>query len=122
MNPRYALAAFIYCAAIFYESAHQIPYQVDQKLPGIDKVTHAAMYGVLAVIVSLGMRRSGKAWSTRAQFFVPVVFAMIYGMSDEIHQYFVPGRSFDPLDELSNTAGAVLAQYYLVVRRWGLKL
>ena len=122
MDRRFAFVAFIYCALIFFESSHQIPYKVDQKIPGIDKVTHAAMYGGLAAIVSLGMRRSRREWSAKAQFYVPIVFAMIYGMSDEIHQYFVPGRSFDPWDELANTAGATLAQYYLVVRRWGLKL
>lgn len=122
MDRRFALVAFIYCALIFFESSHQIPYKVDQKIPGIDKVTHAAMYGGLALVVSLGIRRSRRTWSPRAQFYLPIIFAMIYGMSDEIHQYFVPGRSFDPWDEISNTAGAVLAQYYLVIRRWGLTL
>jgi len=121
MDRRYALAALIYCAIIFYESSHAIPYKVDQMLPGIDKIVHACIYGTLAAIVSIGMRKSGREYTPRVQFVVPILVAMLYGASDEFHQYFVPGRSCDPLDELSNTAGAILAQYYLVSRRWKLK-
>ena len=122
MDRRFAFAALVYCSAIFIESSHEIPYKVDQSLPGADKVTHALMYAGLTALISIGMRRSQRAYSPRIQFFVPIAFAMIYGASDEIHQHFVPSRSFDPWDELSNTAGAVLAQYYLFSRRWGLKL
>jgi len=32
--------------------------------------------------------------------------AAFYGMTDEIHQYFVPGRSADPWDWLADTVGA----------------
>lgn len=122
MNWKYALAALVYCGLIFLESSRAIPYQLDQSIPGMDKVVHAAMYGVLAGIVSLGMRRSGRSYSPRMQFLLPVLFALAYGISDEIHQRFVPGRNFDPWDILANTAGAVLVQYYLVARRWGLKV
>lgn len=122
MNWRYALATIVYCAMIFFESSRAIPFQVDQQLPGLDKVVHAGMYGVLAAIVSIGMRRSGAAHSNRRQFWWPILFALLYGISDEAHQHFVPGRSLDPWDVLANTAGAVLAQYVLFTRRWGLKL
>lgn len=121
MNWKYALAALVYCGLIFLESSRAVPYQLDQAIPGMDKVVHAAMYGVLAGIVSMGMRRSQRSHTARAQFLLPVLFALLYGISDEIHQWFVPGRNFDPWDVVANTAGAVLVQYYLVVRRWGIQ-
>lgn len=122
IDRRYALAVVIYCSLIFLESSRSIPYQADQLIPGIDKVVHAGMYAVLAALVSLGLRGAARPYTPRVQFFVPIAFVVLYGMSDEIHQHFVPTRSFDPWDEVSNTAGAVLAQYFLVIRRWGLRL
>ena len=77
MDRRYALAALIYCAIIFYESSHAIPYKVDQMLPGIDKIVHACIYGTLAAIVSIGMRKSGREYTPRVQFVVPILVAMM---------------------------------------------
>jgi VanZ family protein len=37
---------------------------------------------------------------------VAVVLASVYGVTDEIHQHFVPGRVCDPLDWLVDTIGA----------------
>lgn len=38
-----------------------------------------------------------------------VVLASLYGVSDELHQIFVPGRTCDPLDWLVDTIAALLA-------------
>jgi VanZ family protein len=122
MNWKYLLAVVAYCAFIYQESSGPIPMQADQSIPGIDKVAHALLYGGLAALVSLGMRRSSRAYAPRAQFYLPILFAFLYGISDEIHQYYVPSRNFDPWDVAANTAGAILLQYWLCVRRWGLKI
>lgn len=37
-----------------------------------------------------------------------VAIASLYGITDEIHQIFVPGRFCDPLDWMTDTAGALL--------------
>ena len=38
-----------------------------------------------------------------------VAFASLYGVTDELHQIFVPGRSCDPLDWLVDTIAALIA-------------
>lgn len=38
-----------------------------------------------------------------------VLFASLYGVSDELHQIFVPGRSCDPADWLVDTIAALIA-------------
>lgn len=115
---RYYLLVFFYCAVIFWLSAQQhLPY-MNVRFPGEDKVVHLVLYGGLAAAVSLGLRRSENKVSRRVQFLVPVVFAALYGLSDEIHQYFVPNRWFDPLDLAANTFGAVLAQLLLCYVLW----
>lgn len=42
-----------------------------------------------------------------------VACASLYGVTDELHQYFVPGRACDPADWLVDTCGAVLGAMLL---------
>jgi hypothetical protein len=65
-------------------------------LPGADKVAHAGLYAVLGGLLRLASGRTGLA----------VAWAGAYGVSDEVHQAFVPGRSPDPLDWLADVVGA----------------
>lgn len=67
--------------------------------PPRDKFYHAANFGVLALFIYLASRR---AW-------LSVLLASLYGMTDELHQAFVPGRSADVADWLADTLGAALA-------------
>jgi len=122
MPLRYALAVVFYCAFIFWESSKRIPIDVNERLPGIDKLVHAGLYGVLAALVALGMRASGRAYAPARLLLWPIAFSVLYGISDELHQAFVPGREFDPWDALANFAGAALAMYYLFARRWKMTL
>lgn len=65
--------------------------------PGSDKVVHAAVYAVLGGLLRLASGRTG----------IAVAWAGAYGVSDEAHQAFVPGRSPDPLDWLADVLGAL---------------
>jgi len=116
VKPRYILLTVFYCAGIFYLSSKPDPVEMGPLFPGTDKVLHAVLYGGLAAVVSLGVRRSGNSPAPRVQFLAPIVFAGLYGLSDEIHQMFVPSRHFDPFDLIADVAGAVLVQS--VLWRW----
>lgn len=122
MARRYVVYVLAYCAFIFWESSRRIPIDINETLPGIDKLVHAVLYGGLAAVVAFGMRKSTIAHSPRRLLLGPILFAVLYGISDEFHQSFVPGRDFDPWDALANFAGASLVMYYLFARRWKLKL
>jgi len=120
MRPRYIAATALYCAFLFALSADSNPPSIELpwEIEGLDKTVHAALYAVLGAIVSLGMRRSGKPVSFWAQCFVPVLFAGVYGMTDEIHQLYVPNRTCDLGDLLADVAGASLVQAGLCYRYW----
>ena len=47
-----------------------------------------------------------------------VVISTLYGVSDEYHQMFVPGRTFDALDILADALGAVTGA--TAARAWGI--
>ncbi len=38
-----------------------------------------------------------------------VGFSGLYGLSDEIHQFYVPGRSADPYDLIADISGAAIS-------------
>jgi len=64
------------------------------------------------------MRRSGRPVSPWVQCFVPILFAVLYGITDEIHQLYVPNRNFDVGDLLADLAGATLMQMALCYTYW----
>ena len=120
MKARYYVLTLAYCAGIFWMSSQSHPPQV--RVSGADKLAHLAMYGGLAAIVSWGLRRSERPVPPHIQFLLPILVAALYGLSDEIHQIFVPRRHFDLLDVLADTAGAVLVQVLLCRLLWRLPL
>lgn len=65
---------------------------------GADKVGHAAAYTVLGALLTLA---TGRVW-------VAVLVSALFGVSDEIHQYFVPGRTAEVLDVVADAAGALV--------------
>lgn len=122
MKARYYLATALYCAIIFWLSSRPVGIPSIYLFSGWDKVAHAVVYGGLATIVSVGLRRSGRPARPVFDFLVPVLFATLYGASDELHQYFVPSRSCDVMDWLTDGAGALLAQIVLFTCLWRLPL
>jgi VanZ family protein len=71
-------------------------------VPGIDKVVHFAVYGLLATLVVRLGRGSRAAWGA-------VFLVSLYGFLDEWHQSFTPGRSVEVGDWVADTGGAALA-------------
>lgn len=75
---------------------------------GFDKFQHLFAYMVLAG--TIGLWPSLKQWKTRQvlTFLVVMGIASVYGLIDEIHQSFVPGRNANVWDWLADTIGAIL--------------
>lgn len=67
---------------------------------------HLVEYAVLGSLLFLALRHDHPP--LRAAF-LAVAIASAYGVSDEIHQAFVPRRMPDALDWLTDTAGASVA-------------
>ncbi|MHB1136049.1 MAG: VanZ family protein [Coriobacteriia bacterium] len=67
-------------------------------------IGHFGGYLVLGALyfVALGGRRSG--WRA---IVIAVLLASAYGVTDEFHQSFVPGRMPDPVDWATDTMGAL---------------
>ena len=111
-GPLWIVLTLAYCSGIFYLSSlpdRDLPSPAWLDWPGSDKLVHTIIYGGLAGLVASGLRRSNpESLSRRAQFLIPVAFAVLYGISDETHQAFVPTRSPDVLDLLADFTGATI--------------
>ncbi len=76
-------------------------------LPGIDKLAHAAAYGVLAATTIFAFTARYKAENFRMVLATTILFCLCYGISDEFHQSFVPGRTMDGWDVVADVCGAL---------------
>jgi VanZ family protein len=85
-----------------------------------DKINHFGAYGLLSVLLYLNLyfQDKIKLLNKFPETFT-VLIASIYGLLDELHQMFVPGRSAEFLDWLADFSGslvAVLISRYLIKR------
>lgn len=99
------LPAAAYAAVIFWLSNQSHPLTMLTSRVS-DKVLHGVEYGGLAALITWGLRAAGTARSTAAIW--AVVLGSLYGITDEIHQSFIPHRSADVRDWLADTVGAVV--------------
>ena len=102
--------SLIIAAAIFFLSAQsRLPIPSASRVPGFDKLLHVCAFGCLAFIFSYWF--SIEQWNTKPlKCFCIVCFVIAcYGISDEIHQSFVPGREVSVYDWFADCTGAFLA-------------
>lgn len=113
------LPVIIWCALIFTLSSFS-------KLPappsGIsDKHEHFVFYGVLGLLF---LRAFAKGQWTRVTLGLALLAALAtaaYGATDELHQYFVPGRDCEWGDLIADSLGGLTAAglilAYAIIRR-----
>ncbi len=104
--PRWAywLPAAGWALTIFILSAQpRLP-----KPPGSlsDKDAHAVAYGVLAAACLFGLAQGRLRAVTAGRAMLAAILAAVYGLTDEWHQSFVPGRDADVYDLVADAVGA----------------
>jgi VanZ family protein len=94
---------------IFFLS-HQSGNQLSlPPIPGIDKLGHMVIYGILAGTTLFAFSETQKSTKPRSLMLFTVAFCVLYGMSDEFHQSFIPGRFVSIYDVFADGAGATVA-------------
>lgn len=72
--------------------------------PFVDKVAHCALYAVLGATLANGRSRA----PSPVPHALLLAIGALYGISDEWHQSWVPGRDPDPADWLADVVGLAL--------------
>ncbi|NLT50987.1 MAG: VanZ family protein [Ignavibacteria bacterium] len=74
-----------------------------------DKFKHFAAYFILTIMLSIAFSLQEKLLFIKKHVILSSLFvASSYGVIDEIHQSFIPGRSCDLYDWIADFIGAVL--------------
>ncbi|MEO8446741.1 MAG: VanZ family protein [bacterium] len=114
LNPKiYHSALILYCAAIFIQSSFPSDSFPSVGFEFADKVVHFIIYAVLFVLFFYSLKNQSK--NVKLQKYsleYALLFTVLYGMTDEIHQYFVPNRSCEFSDWVADALGA-LTLYFM---------
>jgi VanZ family protein len=103
-----------YWVGIFFATHIPVPNWT-RKMGVSDKTMHFAAYFVLTLLLWLSTSFEKKAdWKKiRPWLFMGII--AVYGVFDEISQYFIEGRSADPYDLLNNLLGAASAMILVTI-------
>ena len=107
---------FVRLAAIFLVSSipqPEIPYVFTFQ----DILFHILAYLILAVFFLRALKNTSQNLSLLKILTITIFFCILYGISDEFHQLFVPGRPVSALDVLMDGAGSVLGSIIYPVRK-----
>lgn len=72
----------------------------------VRKTAHFSIYAMLGIL-SMNYTATYKEKSLRKNAIIAVIFCIFYATTDEIHQYFIPGRSCELRDVCIDTIGSV---------------
>jgi len=101
----------LYAGAVFYLSAQSHP---EDQLSSFllkevsDKVLHAVEYGILSLLCYRAFRWAAGPAVARQAVVLAIVTASVFGITDEVHQFFVPLRESSWQDWLADTIGAAI--------------
>ena len=74
-----------------------------------DKIVHMGVFGLLAALCFISLIHIKKQnLFTGSAYLWSAIITILYGASDEIHQYFVPNRSSELQDWLADIAGIII--------------
>lgn len=97
-----------YMALIFYESSQPaLPSFVPDSVS--DKLLHIGGYAILGALFVRALSNGFRRPLTAAMAVLAVGLTAAYGVSDEIHQSFVPPREMDGWDVVADAVGGTLA-------------
>jgi len=111
------VGALLWAALLYYLSdqpmavdIHAFEYQ--------DKVLHVFAYFVLGMLIMAALRAGSHGYRV-SQLLLVTLLAVLYGLLDEYHQSFVPGRDPALGDVVADVAGGLLGALfvYLLARR-----
>jgi VanZ family protein len=81
------------------------------------KAGHFIEYAILAWLAARAFRTSSRELLRRRWFLVSLLLVVVYSLSDEFHQSFVPSRAASIYDSLVDSLGGLTALALLAVRQ-----
>jgi len=106
----YWFPVFIYCFFIFIRSSFPTSESISA-IPFLDKLLHLFAYAVLSALFLRALRRYYGSRRLAYAMILSIGLSTLYGISDEIHQLFVPSRVADFSDVLADFLGSIIGVF-----------
>jgi len=106
----YWLPLLAYCSFIYIQSDYPPP----ETLPSFnfsDKLLHFTAYALMGILFYRAYQTLSFKNNRQLLLVLSMVSASLYGISDEIHQHFVPYREADFFDAVADILGAICGVY-----------
>lgn len=106
----YWLPVYLYAGAIFYLSSVSVLPEPEQQF-GItisDAVKHIVEYLILSFLLFRAFTNSNSPSIKTRAYLLAITLSILYGITDELHQFFVPERVCSGLDVFFNGIGSSL--------------
>lgn len=110
---RYQLPVFLWMGCIFGLSTISRMPEIISPI-GVDKIVHTGFWFVLCWLAWRAFRYQEKFPIARNHALtLAIALSIVYGILDEVHQLYVPGRWADIYDAVADTTGALLFGLWL---------
>jgi len=100
-----------YMSIIFFLSSISYPPQPLPLKFYAPVIEHIIEYAILGFLLSVAIKPKNEKMQRWAIFWA-IMIATIYGITDEIHQLFVPGRTASVFDASLDCIGAVIGSLF----------
>jgi VanZ family protein len=112
--PVLAYAGLIFLLSSLYKFPDVVP-----SFFGFDKLAHFSEYYFFGCVICRWLIAERNRFANRHALVLTILIGTCYGLSDEWHQSFVPGRNATLWDALFDALGVVMAAvtYPLIIKR-----
>ncbi|MEW5758180.1 MAG: VanZ family protein [Candidatus Omnitrophota bacterium] len=104
----YWLPFFIWSGFLYYLSSRPAYFFPKTNIPFSDKIVHVFEYIVFSILLFRALKAYIKNFKYIFIIFIVLYCTVVFGMIDELHQAFVPGRNAAMPDLVSDMLGAII--------------
>ena len=104
----YWFPVFSYMALIFFLSSRSSFPVSPPSIPYFDKICHVVEFAILGYLLMRAFVHSDNPNLSKYALLLTIIVAVLFGLSDEVHQFFVPLRHSDVFDLIFDSLGALI--------------
>ena len=100
-----------YSGLIYIVSSHSLDHLPKLTILGWDKVIHMTEYFIYSLLTGIALEAFDDSDVKLNKILLAFIITAMFGASDEIHQYFVMGRSCSLFDWIADLLGATIGLF-----------
>lgn len=104
----YKLPAILYSILIFVLSSFPLKDFPAVPVAEFDKLIHFIEYAIFGIFLMLAFTNMRSVKVVRSAIVISLIVGICYAGTDEIHQWFVPGRNSSIFDFIADAVGVVI--------------